>query len=415
LLGNPAPAFRARPRITFAVTPEPARHADSGPRPLTLGPVELETNLLLAPIAGYCDLAFRLTCRDFDRDPHAAPGRSGATAGLGLACTDLLSPQGLLRGTATSLDLAKTNHADKPIGMQLYGGDPATMAEGAIWAADHGATVVDINMGCPVDKITKKDGGSRLMVPDEGPAASSCRSFGLALRIVEAVRAALPDHVPLTAKMRLGWSLPDDAPKLACALIDAGVVGVTVHGRTTEQRFRGEADWSRIADVVDAVHAKTASLPGGPTPVIGNGDVREAADAARMIRETRCDGVMIGRGALAAPWIFRDAWSLISTGALPPPIPQRERVETIRRYFERTREHRGERFAMFQIRRRISWLAKRLGEPGESVKPFKEAIRTAPGPADVHAALDAFQGGGLRATTAIPGARRRATALATTP
>src|SRR5439155_12354269 len=123
------------------------------PPPLQIGPVPLATNLLLAPIAGYCDLAFRTICRE--------------QGGLGLACTDLLSPQGLLRGTATSLDLAKTNAFDKPIGMQLYGADPMIMAEGARWARDHGATVIDINMGCPVDKVTKKDGGSRLLcIPD---------------------------------------------------------------------------------------------------------------------------------------------------------------------------------------------------------------------------------------------------------
>ena len=116
---------------------------------LRIGPVQLETNLLLAPIAGYCDLAFRTICREF--------------GGVGLACTDLLSPQGLLRGTATSLDLAQTNDFDKPVGMQLYGGDPEIMAQGARWAVEHGATIVDINMGCPVDKVTKKDGGSKLL------------------------------------------------------------------------------------------------------------------------------------------------------------------------------------------------------------------------------------------------------------
>src|SRR5262249_46274709 len=129
---------------------------------LRIGNVQLATNLLLAPIAGYCDLAFRLICRQ--------------QGGLGLACTDLLSPQGLLRGTATALDLARTNEEDKPVGMQLYGCDPAIMADGARWARDHGATIVDINMGCPVDKVTKKDGGSKLLCdPDR------------AVRIVEAV------------------------------------------------------------------------------------------------------------------------------------------------------------------------------------------------------------------------------------
>ncbi|MFN8730179.1 MAG: tRNA dihydrouridine synthase [Planctomyces sp.] len=184
---------------------------------LTIGGTTLATPLLLAPIAGYCDLAFRLVCRSIvDVDGK----------GLGLACTDLLSPQGLLRGTASSLDLARTNDQDKPVGMQLYGGLPEVMAEGAIWAAEHGATIVDINMGCPVDKVTKKDGGSKLLcIPD------------IAVQIVRACRRALePYGLPLTCKMRLGWF--DDQPVaewLAPRLIDAGAQAITIPGRTSVQ------------------------------------------------------------------------------------------------------------------------------------------------------------------------------------
>ncbi|MEM1330523.1 MAG: tRNA-dihydrouridine synthase [Planctomycetota bacterium] len=391
-------------RTISAESADPIRDLDRdqghGPeglaRPLRFGPVELETNLLLAPIAGYCDLAFRLTCRAFNQDPYAAPGRSGSPAGLGLACTDLLSPHGLLRGTATSLDLARTTDEDKPVGMQLYGGEPGIMAEGARWAADHGATVVDINMGCPVDKVTKKDGGSRLMVPDEGVDPSPCRSFGLAVAIARAVREALPDSVPLTAKMRLGWRCADDAPKLACALADEGVVGITVHGRTTEQKFKGEADRSGIQRVVEAVHEKSRGWSGGRIPVIGNGDIREPEDARAMLHETGCDGVMIGRGALSTPWLFRDTWALLRTGSVPPPLTDGEKIEVVRGFLARMLEFRGERYAMMQIRRRITWFAKRLGEPGETTKPFREAVRVASKPSDVHAALDGWLDGRLR-------------------
>ncbi len=384
-----------------ALLPQPVTSSRPAVRALRLGAVALETNLLLAPIAGYCDLAFRTVCRRFNDDPHAAPGRSGEPAGLGLACTDLLSPVGLLRGTARSLDLARTNDEDKPVGMQLYGGDAELMGEGAKWAADHGATVVDINMGCPVDKVTKKDGGSKLMVPDEGTAASACRSFSLALRIAERVRAALPAHVPLTAKMRLGWSCADDAPKLACALADVGVVGFTVHGRTTEQKFKGEADWHAIGRVVEGVRTKTADWPGGPLPVIGNGDVKSPEDARRLIEISGCDGVMIGRGALGSPWIFRDTWAYLTTGVIPPEPSERQKIETVRTYFDLMCEHRDERYALHQIRARIAWFGKRLGgvradgRP-ESIKAFKEAIRTAGSGREVHAALDTFLAGGLR-------------------
>jgi len=397
------------------------------PPPLQFGPVTLGTNLLLAPIAGYCDLAFRTVCREL--------------GGVGLACTDLLSPQGLLRGTATSLDLAKTNDFDKPVGMQLYGSDPEIMAQGARWAVEHGATIVDINMGCPVDKVTKKDGGSKLLT-------DLSRAVAIARRVVKELEACaltgeewerrlgtarhstfgirrLDDRdptttnaesrmpiagpVPLTCKMRLCWSNEDYhagracSPHLACALMDVGVAGVTVHGRTTEMKFSGEAIRPGIAAVVEAVarHAGTSR----PIPVIGNGDVRTPEDAAAMMRNTGCAGVMIGRGALTAPWLFRRAWSLMSTGEAGPEPSEREKIAIITRFFSLMRAHNDDRYAMFQIRRRISWFTKTLVTRDErnrpvGCKPLKEAIRNAGGPEDVLAALEAFAAGGLRS---LPG------------
>jgi tRNA-dihydrouridine synthase len=389
---------------------------------LRLGPVELPTNLLLAPIAGYCDLAFRMVCREW--------------GGVGLACTDLLSPQGLLRGTATSLDLAKTNEVDKPVGMQLYGSEPSIMAEGARWAVEHGATVVDINMGCPVDKVTKKDGGSKLLTNldravdvaravrvelDRNPLTMRewAKRLGSARLVVEGraysaaelagdVGAELEARgvrvaVPLTCKMRLCWHTSDYeagqacSPGLARMLADVGVVGVTVHGRTTEDKFQGTVRHEGIARVVEEV--------AGRIPVIGNGDVREARDAVAMVARTGCQGVMIGRGALSTPWLFRDAHAAMR-GEQPPSEPTvEEKIETIRRFFELMLEQRDERYAMFQIRRRVSWFSKRLQrqlENGkmEGVKPFKEAMRTAAGADDVHATLDEFLAGGLRSVGA---------------
>lgn len=335
---------------------------------LRIGNVQLATNLLLAPIAGYCDLAFRLVCR-----------RQG---GLGLACTDLLSPQGLLRGTATSLDLARSNEQDKPICMQLYGSDPGIMGDGARWARDHGATVIDINMGCPVDKVTKKDGGSKLLC-DPG------RAIRVAEAVVEAVQGGA-GGIAVTAKLRLGWFNPPCEPVaevLAPRLVDVGISMITIHGRTTEQKFMGEASLEGIRRVVEAVKGRS---PG--TPVIGNGDVREAEDARRMIRETGCDGVMIGRGALSTPWIFRDAWALLSTGVAPAQPTESEKIAIIREYLRLMLEFRDEHYAMYQIRRRISWFAKRLGP----CKPLRERIRVAGSAGDVVAALDEFESGGLR-------------------
>jgi nifR3 family TIM-barrel protein len=230
-------------------------------REIKLNNVRLATNLLLAPIAGYCDLAFRLVARQ--------------CGGIGLACTDLLCPEGVLRENKRSMELAMTAPEDTPLCMQLYGGDVERLCEAARWAEDRGAHVIDINMGCPVDKITKRDGGSKLLCdPDR------------TLRMVDRVIAVLR-HTPLTAKLRLGWG--DTcivAPKLAARLEDAGVAMVTIHGRTTEMRFGGEARLDGIAQVVAAVKR---------IPVIGNGDVRSPEDARRMIEVTGCAGIMIGR------------------------------------------------------------------------------------------------------------------------
>jgi tRNA-dihydrouridine synthase len=397
---------------------------------LRLGPVQLATPLLLAPIAGYCDLAFRTICREW--------------GGVGLACTDLLSPQGLLRGTATSLDLAKTNDFDKPVGMQLYGSDPDIMAEGARWAVEHGASVVDINMGCPVDKVTKKDGGSALLTNIE-------RAVALAARVAKELekcpiseeewhrrqgnRTSSPPvptpqspvpppsspvpspqspvparFVPLTCKIRLCWHTSDYesgaacSPHLARMLADVGVVAVTVHGRTTEMKFGGVVQLPGIARVVDAVN--------GAIPIIGNGDVREPIDAERMMRATGCSGVMIGRGALSTPWIFRDTLAhlrkvglagppLAPGEELPPEPTETEKLDTLRRFFDLMRTQRDDRYAIYQINRRVSWFAKRLQRDLgngklESIKPFKEAMRNVKDANLVHEIIDRFAAGELR-------------------
>src|SRR6202451_1261673 len=196
--------------------------------PLKIGSVQLATNLLLAPIAGYCDLAFRLVAR--------------SCGGVGMACTDLLCPEGVLRENRKSMELAMTVPADSPLCMQLYGGNVELLCEAAKWAGERGAHAIDINMGCPVDKITKRDGGSKLLCdPDR------------TLRMVDAIVRVLR-HTPLTAKLRLGW---DDtclgAPKRAPRLEDAGIQLITIHGRTTEMRFTGQARLEGIAAVVASV------------------------------------------------------------------------------------------------------------------------------------------------------------------
>jgi nifR3 family TIM-barrel protein len=356
---------------------------------LRIGPVQLETPLLLAPIAGHCDLAFRILCREL--------------GGVGLASTDLLNCHSVIRENPKALQLAATNFQDQPLCMQLYGCDQDPLPEAGAWAVDHGAVVVDINMGCPVDKIAKKNGGSLLLCDVE-------RTVRLASRIVESVERASRGRVPVTAKMRLGWDTSRIvAPGLARRLEDVGIQAVTVHGRTTVQMFSGEADWSGIAEVVAAVKA---------IPVIGNGDVTEPEHVVEMMRRTGCVGVMIGRAALRTPWIFARAARLleicdgataddrIAPGTADSTFRERslavaprlrrvphepcfdDKLRIMLRHLELLLQHGNEREAVKRMNTQVSRYGKTMGH----IKPLKEAIRTATTAAQIHAAIHEWFG-----------------------
>ena len=296
------------------------------PAALTIGNFKLSTNLLLAPIAGYCDLAFRLVAR--------------SCGFVGMASTDLLSPEGVLRENRRSMELAATCEEDSPLCMQLYGSSADRLCEAARWAEDRGAHVIDINMGCPVDKVTKRDGGSKLLCDPDNT-----------LRMVERIAAVLR-HTPLTAKLRLGW---DDehivAPYLAARLEEAGVALITIHGRTTQMRFTGAARLDGIASVVAAVKR---------IPVVGNGDVKSPQDALHMMQQTGCAGVMIGRGALSMPWIFRDTWAFLTTGVIPEQPTLEQKCQLMRDHFRNLVRFRDERVAVLELRKRVSWYAKKM-------------------------------------------------------
>lgn len=325
---------------------------------LQVGPVQLPTKVLLAPIAGHTDLAFRLLCREL--------------GGVGCAYTDLLNSRALLAGAEKSMKLAATAPGDEPFGMQLYGAPHDPLPEAAVWAIDHGASIIDINMGCPVDKVAKKNGGSLLL--------RDCPStVDLVERIISAVDRHGGGRVPVTAKIRLGWD--EDSivgPRLARDLERAGVALVTVHGRTTVQRFRGCANWKAIGEVVAAVDR---------IPVIGNGDVKEPEDAVRLMRTSGCAGVMIARAAIRTPWLMRRADAAIRLEAGVECDEERDRLlelvqeptlaekfEAVLRHVELAMIHQDPRVAAELMRQRISWYGKSMGH----VKPLKEAIRTAP-------------------------------------
>ena len=240
---------------------------------LKIGSLRIENDLVLAPMAGYTNLAFRLTIKKL---------------GAGLVTTEMVSAMGLALNHGKTLDYLKSHADEKPLAVQIFGADPAVMGKAAGLAANLGADLIDINMGCPVKKVVKTGGGASLL-----------RDRGRVADILRSVRKCCP--LPLTVKIRAGWSPLDPvACEVAHIAEDCGADAITIHPRFATQGFSAPADWSWIARVKETVKI----------PVIGNGDVMDAAAALRMKAQTGCDGVMIGRGAVRNPWIFRQIRNL---------------------------------------------------------------------------------------------------------
>ncbi len=324
---------------------------------LRIGSLSLPTPVMLAPVAGHCDLPFRLVVR--------------GCGFMGLAFTDLLCPHGVLKQNRQTQYLMATCEADRPLGMQLYGREPDLMCEAARWAVDHGADTIDINMGCPVDKVTKTFAGSKMLcIPDE------------TVRLAERLIATVGDRVPVTAKLRLGYDSEElTAPALARRLVEAGIRCITIHGRTAALRFKGSVDLPGIARVVESVHEADPSVP-----CIGNGDIRTPFDAQRMIDATGCDGVMIARACLGAPWLLCDTAYYIQHGQLPDELTLRQRLGCLRQQFRHLLAHRETRFAVNRIRQKIGIYSAHLG-PCKSLREDVIAMNT---PADFDAAVDRF-------------------------
>jgi nifR3 family TIM-barrel protein len=284
---------------------------------MKIGRLHLDPPVVLAPLAGISNLPFRLLARE---------------AGCALVTTEMVSADGLVHGAAPTFDLLRSLPQEKPLAVQLFGSDPEVMAAAAAMAADSGADVLDINFGCAVRKIVRAGAGVALM-----------RDPRRAEAILQAVRKAVA--IPVTIKIRSGWDRSGREALAIGAIAEAcGVDAVTLHPRTAAQKFAGRADWTRIAALKEHLRL----------PVIGNGDIRTAEDALRMMAETGCDAVMIGRASMKNPWIYRQVVDSFE-GRTPyePTLDDRRRV--IEQHFRMLVDEEPTVFALHKLRTFTGW------------------------------------------------------------
>lgn len=288
---------------------------------MKIGKVELESNILLAPMAGVTDKAFRMIVKPF---------------GPALMYTEMVSGKGLFYKSKKTADLLTADESEKPVAVQIFGHDADIMAEIANSALEYGAAVIDINMGCPAPKIVNNGDGCALMKSPETAA-----------KVISAVCRAV--DVPVTVKFRAGWDDKSiNAVEFAKIAEQSGASAVTVHGRTREQFYSGTAD----LDIIKAVKAAVK------IPVIGNGDIIDGGSAAHMLEYTGCDGIMVGRAAEGNPWIFKEISAYLKDGTVLPPPDLDERREVALKHLSLLVEFKGEHRGVLEGRKHMAWYFK---------------------------------------------------------
>jgi tRNA-dihydrouridine synthase B len=290
---------------------------------MKIGDHILDNPIILAPMAGVSDLPYRLLIRE---------------AGAAMVCGEMVSGKALVYGNRKTIDLLRTDPAERPVSLQLFGAEPDILGEAAKIVEEQGADILDLNMGCPVPKVVKNGEGSALMRKPE-----------LVEKIIKAMVKAV--DIPVTVKIRKGWDDSSvNAVEIAKIAEEAGAQAITVHGRTRTQLYTGKADWEIIRRVKQAVRI----------PVIGNGDVRKPEDAKAMLEFTGCDGVAIGRAAFGNPWLFKRTVHYLQTGQFLREPSGQERIRTALRHLGLTLKIKGERLAVLEMRKHLAWYIKGL-------------------------------------------------------